>query len=106
MTVEAGNDLRVADGVADVTPELARERRHPADDDRRLDPVIQRGEMARSQSAHGQTHAADALLVHLRAREQVIDGADVVPEHHPRPRETRRVDRAPDEAVRSGRRAD
>src|SRR4029079_4004551 len=94
VAIESGHELRIADGVSDVAAELARERRHPPDDHRGLDPIIQRGEMARPQATHAQSHAANTLLFNLRSCEQVIDRADVVPEHDPRPCESRRVDRA------------
>src|SRR5947207_11722447 len=89
----------MANCVSNMAAQLARERRHPANDDGGLDPIIQRSEVTRPQAAHGQTHATDAFLVHFWPREQVIHGADIIPEHHTRPRKARRVNRAPDELL-------
>jgi hypothetical protein len=99
VAVQAGHQLGEADGVADVLVQLGGERRHPADHDRRLDPLVQRRQVAGAQPAHRQADAADPLRVHLRPRQQVIDRAQVVPEHHARPGEAGRVNRPADELL-------
>ena len=68
--------------------ELRRERGHPADDHRRLDPVVQRRQVNRAQAADRQADAADPRRIHLRPGDEIVHGADVVPEHHARPGET------------------
>ena len=72
---------------------------HPAHDHGRLDAVIQPREVARAEAANRKPDATYAVLVHLWSREQVIHCAEVIPEHHPRPRETGGEDRTPDELL-------
>jgi hypothetical protein len=93
---EAGDRLRVADGVTDVLPEQRGERRHPADYDGGADAVVERGQMAGAQAAHGEADAGEPFRVHLRACGEIVQRADVVPEHHAGPGEAGGVDRPPD----------
>src|SRR5437660_1381075 len=71
----------------DAALELRRERRHPADDHRRLDPIVQSRQVSGAYSAHRQPHAADPAGIDFRPGEEIVHGANVVPEHDARPRE-------------------
>src|SRR5687767_7012179 len=87
----------MADGVADVAPQLRRERGHPTYRNGGLDARIESGQMSRAQSAHGKTHTPDAPGVHLRARQQIINRPDVVPIHNTCPCEPGSEDGATDQ---------
>src|SRR5262249_9574950 len=87
MLVKTGDDLGMADCIANVLFELRREGSHPADHHRGANTGIKAGEMTRAQTADGQTDTADTLFVHVLAGQEVIDGADVIPKHHARPGE-------------------
>ena len=48
-------------------------------DDGDADAAVERGEKLRQRSAAGLTAAADAIGIHFRARQQVVNPADAVP---------------------------
>src|SRR5206468_903632 len=73
--------------VDDVTGLKFFEAREPADGDTRLDPIIESHEMIGAPRSQGEADAADAVGVDLGAGQEVIDGADVIPENHAGPRE-------------------
>src|SRR5205823_12436791 len=94
VAVEAGDEHGVSNGVDDAVPELRREGGHPADGDGGFDAVVKRCQVDGAESAHGQAHAADTVLIYLRAGQQVVHSADVVPEHDTRPGESGAINRA------------
>src|SRR5438552_2947982 len=93
----------MADGVNDLRLELRREGGHPADHDTGLDPVVQRGEMAGAEAADREADASDPVLIDLRPRDQVVDGAHIVVENDSRPGEPGSEDAPPNELLAGAR---
>src|SRR5204862_6312885 len=65
----------------------------------RFDAIVQSGEMAGAQAAHGQAHTTNPLFVHFRTSQQIIHRTNVIPKDDSRPGEPGGINGAPDELL-------